>query len=145
MLRTRFTLLAIPVMILTSCSAPIHTCTSVSGDSEPLPVQQLNDYGIALPPLTGDIKKFNDVVTSSVRNWLYRDEILHFLDPEETARKLNQEDLVQFYRETINTYNETGIIDQKAAVKLGTALDTRYVMKVDLQDLRSKKRRAVSH
>lgn len=127
------------LLILSSCSAYLETFTSITEESVDFESTHLKSGGLVMVPLSGGNRAYYSTIKENSDEKLSAKLGSSYLNSSQAARKLNEHDLVQQYRNTINTYEETGISDQKKFIELGEALGTRYLLRITLQDISSQK------
>lgn len=54
-----------------------------------------------------------------------------YLGPSIVAQKLNTTNTLSIYRNAVETYSKTGIIDRNKFRQIGTVLGVRYLLKID--------------
>lgn len=125
------------VLLFIRCAAVIYDKSSVQYIKDDFSSDDLYNGGLAILPVVsgqgqeGYRRPFGEALNRGINTMLPR---LHFLPWQQTMNILNQHGLVEDYQKAILSYRETAILDKNLILKIGEALDLRYLLFVSLEE-----------
>lgn len=122
-------------LVLSGCTASMHTIAEEQFRDDSFSIDSVDQYGIALLPITGSNQTFNSVVSISADTVLQSYEFTNYVGPRQVSNDLNNRGLVREYQEMINNYHSSGIADNAQLREIGEATGTRYLLKIQIGSL----------
>jgi len=122
-------------MTIAGCTVTSETTSSTSYEGEEFGPQELQQNGLAIMPIQsaqaveGYRRPFGDEINKTAVTTLSDAEVVKW---EESQTRINDAGLVETYREAIESYAETSILDEGAVQKLGGAVEKRYLLVINL-------------
>ncbi|MCS3651091.1 hypothetical protein GGQ08_003056 [Salinibacter ruber] len=111
------------------------TTSNTSYEAESFSPDELRQKGLAIMPIQSDQgvegfrRPFGNEINKTARSTLSNAEVITW---EESQQIINDAGLVEDYRETIRSYEETSILNQEAVQQIGEAVGKRYLLVVTL-------------
>ena len=124
-------------LLLSGCTATMNTIAEEHFRDRSFSIHSVDDYGIALLPVTGSNQTFNSVVAVAANDVLQSYEFENYASYRQVSNDLNNRKLVREYQEMINNYHSSGIIDNSQLKKISEAIGTRYFLKIQIGSLSS--------
>jgi hypothetical protein len=134
-MKSAFIYLFLLGLFVSSCTASMKTIAEEQFRDNSFSIDSVDEYGIALLPITGSNHTFNSVVAIAADDVLQIYEFENFVDHRQVSNDLNSENLVGEYQEMINNYHSSGIADNTQLRKIGEATGTRYLLKIQIGSL----------
>lgn len=132
----RLPLIALLAVAVIGCTVSAETTSNTSYEADNFSPDELRQKGLAILPIQsaqgveGYRRPFGDEINRTAKNTLPAEAGV--MTWEESQEKINDAGLVEAYRETIVSYQETSILDEGAVQSLGEAVGKRYLLVVNL-------------
>lgn len=122
-------------LLFSGCTASMNTIAEEQFRDDSFSIDSVDEYGIALLPITGSNQTFNSVVAIAANDVLQSYEFNNYIGYRQVSNDLNSENLVGEYQEMIHNYQTSGIADNTKLREIGSATGTRYLLKIEIGSL----------
>jgi len=129
------TALLVLIAVITGCTVTSQSTSNTSYRAESFNPSELQQEGLAIMPIQsaqgveGYRRPFGNKINDTAKSTLPDAEVITW---RESQQRINDAGLVQDYREAIQSYEETSILDQEAVQQIGKAIGKRYLLVVTL-------------
>ncbi len=134
-MKSAFIYILILGLFVGGCTASMHTFSEEQFRDDSFSIDSVDEYGMALLPISGSNQTFNSVVAIAADEILQSYEFNNYVGHRQVAGDLNSQNLVGEYQEMIHNYHSSGIADNTKLRKIGEATGTRYLLKIQIGSL----------
>lgn len=128
-------LLFVLAVMVAGCTVTAETTSNTSYEADSFGPDELRQEGLAIMPIQsnqgveGYRRPFGNSINETANSLLANTEVIPW---RESQQRINDAGLVADYRETIQSYEQTSILNQDAVQQIGEAVGKRYLLVVTL-------------
>jgi len=121
--------------MVAGCTVTAETTSNTSYEAESFSPDELRQKGLAIMPIQsaqgveGYRRPFGNSINETANSLLSNTKVIAW---RESQKRINNADLVEDYRQTIQSYEETSILNQEAVRQIGEAVGKNYLLVVTL-------------
>jgi hypothetical protein len=125
----------ISAVIVVGCTVTAETTSNTSYEADSFGPEELRKEGLAIMPIQsaqgveGYRRPFGNSINETANSLLSNAEVISW---RESQQRINDAGLVEDYRQAIQSYEETSILDQEAVRQIGEAVGKKYLLVVTL-------------